>query len=117
MISYLGQLIIGLAFVLASGLDLKGRAKLVQLVVNKKLPYPEYLTYGAIGLKFVGGLGLILNIIAPFCAFLLAGFVIIANVIFNDFWKREGDEREKVFLKFLTYCAVIGGLVYIFGQI
>jgi uncharacterized membrane protein YphA (DoxX/SURF4 family) len=116
MIAYIGQLLIGLVFVIAAVFDYKGRNELLGLMTSKNIPYREYLLPGAIGLKLVCGLALILNILAPLAAFFLAGFTIIANYLFNNFWQCEGKAREAAFFKFLTHSAIIGGLLVILGQ-
>jgi hypothetical protein len=76
---------------------------------------PQYLFVGGIALKVTCGLALLFNIFVPFAAFVLAIFTLIANVIFNDFWRVTGPERKSTFLHFLINIAVIGGLLVLAG--
>jgi uncharacterized membrane protein YphA (DoxX/SURF4 family) len=115
MIAYFGQLLIGLVFVIASIIDFRGRQQLLGLLASKNIQYREFLLPGAIGLKFICGLGLILNIAAPVAAFFLAGFTLIANVLLNDFWKVPAQARDAVLFKFLIYMGLMGGLLVIMG--
>jgi putative oxidoreductase len=112
----IGQALIGVVFLAGAVTDVLGRQTLLQILKTKKLRYEEYLLYGAIGLKVVCGLALIVNIWAPFAAFLLAGFTIIANVLFHPFWAVPPGDRQKEYFAFLIHVAVIGGLLVIVGS-
>ena len=111
-----GQAIIGLVFVLGAVSDILGYSKLLQLLQRKRIPYDQYLLPGAIGLKIVCGLGLMFNVWAPLSAFLLAGFTLIANIIFHPFWMVVPTERQKEYFAFVIHLAVIGGLLVIVGR-
>lgn len=111
-----GQAIIGSVFILGAVSDILGYNMLQQLLQRKGIPYDQYLLPGAIGLKIAGGLALIFNTWAPLAAFLLAGFTMIANVIFHPFWKVAASDRKKEYYAFLLYMAVIGGLMVIVGR-
>lgn len=117
-----GQFIVGLVFVVAVVSDFLDRNILMSTLDNKleillkrKIPQTQFLFYGALVLKAICGLALMFNILASVAAFFLAGFTIIANVIFNNFWTVRSDERKSVFLLFLIHWAVIGGLIVLIG--
>jgi uncharacterized membrane protein YphA (DoxX/SURF4 family) len=115
-IALLGQAMIGLVFLLGSLTDVLEYKSLQQLLQRKNLRYDEYLLPGAIGLKALGGLGLIFNIYAAAAALLLAGFTIIANFIFHPFWMSSPADRKKEYFAFVVYLAVAGGLLVIVGR-
>jgi uncharacterized membrane protein YphA (DoxX/SURF4 family) len=117
-----GQFIIGVVFVVAVVGDIIERNKLISLLstkleslLKKKLPYTHYLFYGAAGLKVVCGLALIFNILVPLAAFLLAALTIIINIVFNNFWALQGEERKTAYGNFIVNWAVIGGLIALIG--
>lgn len=111
-----GQATVGIVFVLASVTDLLDRNALLQLMRAKKLPYEQYLMYGAIALKFICGLALTFNVAAHAAAFLLAGFTLIANIIFHPFWWCAAADRKREYFAFMVHMGLIGGLLVIAGR-
>jgi uncharacterized membrane protein YphA (DoxX/SURF4 family) len=67
------------------------------------------------GLKVFCGLLLMFNILHSLAALLLAGFTIIANVVFNNFWAQQGEDRKHAYCQFLIHWAIIGGLIALIG--
>lgn len=115
-IAIIGQAIIGIVFILGAVTDIMERNALLGLLQRKNLRYENYLLYGAIALKIICGLGLIFNFAAPVAAFFLAGFTLIANVIFHPFWACAPADRKKEYFAFVVHMAVIGGLMVIVGS-
>jgi putative oxidoreductase len=111
-----GQAIIGIVYILGAVSDIIDREVLLQMLQRKRIPYENYLLPGAIGLKIVCGLALIFNILTPVAAFFLAGFTLIANVIFHPFWISPANERKKEYFAFVFNMAIIGGLMVIVGR-
>lgn len=85
LFALVGQATIGIVFMLGAVTDILERKALLQMLLRKNLRYEDYLLYGAITLKIVCGLALIFNVAAHIAAFFLAGFTLIANVIFHPF--------------------------------
>lgn len=112
----IGQAIIGIFFILGAIPDILERDALQQLLQRKRIPYDQYLLPGAIGLKIVCGLMLVFNFWPAVAAFFLAGFTLIANVIFHPFWIVPAPDRKKEYYAFMVYMAVIGGLMVIVGK-
>jgi len=110
-ISYFGQLIIGISFLISGIMDLIDYKPLLALLEKKKIPYHHQLLPAAIALKGIGGLALMFDFLVPLAAFLLAIFILIANVIFHNFWAHTSIERKKELTQFLTYIIVVGGLL------
>lgn len=115
-IALIGQALIGIVFVLASVTDIMDRKALLQLMRTKNLRYEEYLMYGAIALKCICGLALIFNVAAHVAAFFLAGFTLIANIIFHPFWSCAPSDRKREYFAFMVHIAVIGGLMIAVGR-
>lgn len=111
-----GQAMIGIVFLSGIVTDITGRQKLLGLLEAKRIPYAKYLLPGAIGLKIVCSLGLIFNYWVSIAAFFLAGFTLIANVIFHPFWICPANDRKREYFAFMVHMAVIGGLMVIVGK-
>lgn len=88
----------------------------LQLMQRKNIPYPNLLLSGATGLKFFAGLAVIFNIFAVAGALALAGFTLIANIIFHDFWNKKEREFQMELLFFLVNMSIIGGLLLVIMQ-
>jgi putative oxidoreductase len=116
LFALIGQAIIGIVFILGAVTDIMDRNMLLVMLQRKNIPQEKYLLSGAIGLKIVCGLGLIFNIFAPAAAFFLAGFTLIANVIFHPFWSVAPSDRKREYFAFVVHMAVIGGLLVIVGR-
>lgn len=111
-----GQVIIGVVYILGAVSDLIDREALHTLMERKRIPYINYLLPGAIGLKVVCSLLLIFNILPAVGAFFLAGFTLIANVIFHPFWFAAPNDRKREYFAFMVNMAVVGGLLVIVGK-
>ena|SRR3990167_3261590 len=111
----IGQGLIGLVYVIAVVGDLYDREYLLTQLANKKLPYHQYLFVGAVALKTVCGLALLFNFMVSVAAFFLAGFTLIANIIFNNFWAQSGQDRKNAWIQFLIHMAIVGGLIVLVG--
>jgi len=111
VIPYFGQLLIGLVFVSAATLDIVDRDSLITLLEKKHVPFPRLLLPPAIAIKLFGGLALIFNVCVPIAAFFLAAFLLVANVIFHNFWSCPSDVVKREFNAFIMHVAIIGGLL------
>jgi len=110
-----GRTLIGAVFMMATLGDIRDYKMLLSLLDIKKVRYKTLLLPGAIALKFICGTALVLHVFSPLAAFLLAGFTLIANIIFHHFWTLTGVERKKSFTQFLSNLAIVGGLLVLSG--
>lgn len=115
-IALVGQATIGIVFLLGSVTDILDRNALLLMLQRKNLRYEQYLLYGAIALKILCGLALVFNITAHVAAFFLAGFTLIANIIFHPFWSCPPNDRKREYFAFVVNMAVIGGLMVVAGR-
>jgi len=116
MFILIGQIMIGAVFFIAAIGDIFDYKFLLSLLAEKKVPYRKILLPGAILLKMICGLALIFSVLVPLAAFLLAGFTLIANVIFNNFWRLMGAGRKQAYIQFLVHFGIIGGLIILIGR-
>ena len=112
----LGQALIGIVFVAGAVTDILDRKILLQMLQRKNVRYEEFLLPGAIALKIVCGLALVFNMFPSVAAFFLAGFTLIANVIFHPFWSCAPNDRKREYFAFMVHVAVIGGLLAVVGK-
>lgn len=111
-----GQVIVGLVYAQGAVVDIIQRKTLLTMLQKKNLPREEILLYGAIVLKIVCSLGLILNTGAHVAAFVLAVFTLIANIIFHPFWSCPPSDRKREYFIFMTHLAVVAGLLAMAGK-
>jgi len=102
---------IGGIFLLSALLDLKARGELFDLMAKKHVPMPMMCYVGAVTWKIVTSLGLVFNFYAYYAALLLALYIFLANLVFNNFWATPKKHRNFSIAMFLTYLAVCFGLL------
>lgn len=108
---YIGRIVMGLVFLFTCVGDVIDRKAILDLMEKKKIPYREYLFPAGVAFKAVMGLGLLFNIYSGVAAFLLAVFMLIANVLFHNFWALEAEERKIEFSLFLVHMGIVAGLI------
>jgi len=112
----LGRIGMGLAFVLSALIDFRSRRAIFQLMKQKHVPLPWIFFVGAIVWKLATGLLLIVNIFTAAAALLLALYIFLANLVFNNFWKADKDHRDFSTYLFLVYLSASFGLLVIAGM-
>jgi putative oxidoreductase len=69
----------------------------------------------AILIELGGGIALIVGFKARWVALALAGFTLVASLIFHNFWAMTGDAVMTNMLFFYKNVAVIGGMLMVFA--
>src|SRR3990167_680329 len=111
----IGRIGIGLVFLTSVIIDIKCPQQLFALMTIKRVPFQRVFYIAGMSWKALTSLGLIFSIY-PFCAaWLLALYIFIANLVFNNFWNVPAERRDFTFILFTTYLAVIFGLLGIAG--
>ena len=108
------QVLLALYYVIGAIADIQLWQQGLELMTVKKISQPKFLYAAAVALKFIAGIALGLNIFASIAAIFLAAFTLIANCIFNNFWREPaGLKRHFALNRFLCNLAVIGGLLLV----
>lgn len=108
-----GRLLLALMFVLA-GLDKFGNlAGTAGYIASKGLPLPQLLAFATAGLEVAGGLLLIVGFQARQSALALAGFTLLATLLFHDFWSLPADQQMMQQLMFMKNISIVGGLLMV----
>lgn len=110
-----GRLGMGAIFLFSVILDIKSRPQLFELMTVKRVPMPWLFFLGAITWKALTSLGIIFNYYGWLSALLLAVYIFIANVIFNNFWAVPHDQRDFTLVQFLIHLASCFGLIVVAG--
>jgi putative oxidoreductase len=107
----LGRLALVAVFLIAGFAKLTGLAGTTAYVASKGLPAPQVLAVLA-GLAEIGlGLLIAIGFKTRLAALGLAAFVVVATVIFHDFWNMAGDARITNQTQALKNLAIVGGLL------
>lgn len=107
----LARIGIGLTFVILAVLDIKSRDILFRLMRDKKVPQPWIMYIGAICIKLCAGTALILNYHTIWFSVLLIIYILIACVIFCNFWAVPKEQRDFHITLFATHLAICFGLL------
>ena len=110
-----GRVLLAFMFVYAGWGKLTGFAGTVGWVASAHVPMPEVATAVALVVELGGGLMLALGWKARWAALALAGFTLLASILFHDFWNKAGPEMMTNQLFFFKNVAVIGGMLMVFA--
>ena len=111
----IARLLLALMFVLAGLSKFAGLAGTAGYIASKGLPLPMVLAVATAALELLGGLALIVGFQARWAALVLAGFTLVASVIFHNFWAMPADQAFMQQLMFMKNLSVAGGLLLIFA--
>jgi len=79
-------------------------------IVSAGLPYPTLLLIATVVVQLAGGLSVALGIFTRLGALALAGFTVVATVLFHNFWAvADPVERQQQLTTFLEHIAILGG--------
>jgi putative oxidoreductase len=110
----LARLMLALVF-LWSGVDkaLHWSAGLGE-VAAKGLPFASVLLLATVTVQVVGGLSVALGLWTRLGALALAGFTVVATLLFHPFWAAvDPVEHQHQLTTFLEHVAIVGGFVAI----
>jgi len=89
-------------------LNFKNSTKMIE---SRNLPLAPVGLACAIFTKLTFGLAVVFGIYTGFAALMLALYTIFATVLFHDFWKRQGMERNIEIFWVTTNTGLVGGLL------
>lgn len=108
LLTLVGRVLLSAIFILGGYNKLMNPAGTVGYMKSAliPLPSPELLVWGVIALELLGGLAILFGVLSRSAAFLLAGFTLVAAVLFH--WK-AGDQVQHIM--FMKNLAIAGGLL------
>ncbi len=110
-LTLVGRLLMAFLFLPAGISKIGGFAGTVGYIASKGLPLPTAGAAIAILVEVLGGLALIAGFGTRVAALALAGFTLVATVIFHNFWGMPADQVMVQQLMFFKNIAVVGGLL------
>jgi len=110
-LSLVGRILLALMFLLAGISKVGGFAGTSGYIASKGLPMPDVLTALTIAVELGGSLALIAGFYTRWAALILAGFTLVASVIFHNYWDLPAAQQMTQQLMFMKNIAVTGGLL------
>ena len=110
-----GRVLLALMFVWAGYGKITGYAGTAGWMSSSGMPMVGLLLPLAILIELGGGIALIVGFKARWVALALAGFTLVASLIFHNFWAMTGDAVMTNTLFFYKNVAVIGGMLMVFA--
>jgi putative oxidoreductase len=109
------RVLLALMFVLSGFGKLTGLEGTAGYIASKGLPAPMLLAVAAGVVELVAGVLLIVGWQARWAALALAGFTVVASVIFHNYWAMPAEQQMMQQLMFMKNMAVVGGLLVVFA--
>lgn len=108
LLSLVGRVLLSAIFILGGYNKLMNPAGTIGYMKSALIPIPspELMVWGVIALELLGGLAILFGVLSRSAAFLLAGFTLVAAVLFH--WK-PGDQMQHIM--FMKNLAIAGGLM------
>lgn len=110
-IPVLGRLLLGGAFVFAGLRNLGSMPFLTDALRARGVPLASLVLMTGIAIQCVAGLLLILGLYSAFAALALIAFLIVATLIFHNFWDYQGEERVAHLNGVITNTALAGSFL------
>jgi putative oxidoreductase len=111
----IARILLALMFVLAGFGKLTGLEGTAGYIASKGLPAPMLLAVATGVLELVAGVLLIIGWQARWAALALAGFTVVASVLFHNYWAMPAEQQRMQQLMFMKNLAVTGGLLFVFA--
>jgi putative oxidoreductase len=99
---------------IVSGIDkLKRPHKNQQYMESKNLPPSMFLLVGVGLLEMAGGLSILFRFKRRTSASILFSYLIPTTLVFHNFWKSKGEDREMQQVHFMKNLSILGGLAQV----
>jgi len=108
-----GRVLVGVLFLWAGIDKVLGWQGALQEVVAGGLPAPTALLALTVLLQVVGGAAIMTGrLLRPSC-WALAGFTLLATVLYHGFWHAAGAARHAELIPFMEHVCIVGGLLVV----
>lgn len=109
------RLLLAILFISAGVSKFGGLDGTAAYIGSAGLPAPTLLAPLVAGFEVLAGLALVLGWQARWAALALAGFTVVASVLFHAFWAVPAEQAMMQQLMFMKNLAVVGGLLLVYG--
>lgn len=110
-LALVGRILLALMFLLAGVGKIGGFAGTAGYIASVGLPAPQLLAALTLVLEIGAGLALMLGWQTRWAALALAGFTLLASLIFHAYWGVPAEQRMVAQLMFMKNISVLGGLL------
>jgi len=108
-----GRILLGLLFVLSGFAKISGFDGTAGYIASKGLPLPQLVAALTIVVELGGGLALMAGLYTRQAVVALAGFTLLAGVIFHNFWAVPEAEQMAQQINFMKNLAIAGGMLVV----
>jgi len=112
-VALVGRFLLAAMFLMAGYGKIGGFAGTVGYIGSVGLPAPQLLAAAAVVVELVGGALLLVGWKARWAALALAGFTVMASVLFHNYWAMPAAQQMMQQLMFTKNIAVTGGLLMV----
>src|SRR5476651_1848434 len=110
-----GRIFLAVIFILSGFGKITGYDGTAAYMASKGLPMISVLLPLTILTELGGGIALAAGFKARWVALLLAGFTILAALIFHDFWAADAAHKMDQQINFLKNISIAGGMLMVFA--
>jgi len=108
-----GRVLVGVLFLWAGIDKVLGWQGALQEVVAGGLPAPTMMLALTVLLQVAGGAAIMTGrLLRPSC-WALAGFTLLATVLYHGFWHAAGAARHAELIPFMEHVCIVGGLLVV----
>jgi putative oxidoreductase len=108
-----GRVLVGGVFLFAGLRNARNVPLLTGLMAARGVPFARLTLLAGIATEIVGGAALLAGVFVPFAIAALLLFVLLATLMFHNFWSHHGLERANALNAFTANVAITGGLLAI----
>lgn len=109
-----GRILLALIFIMSGFGKITGYDGTAQYMATK-LPMVALLLPLTIATELGGGILLIVGFKARWVGLLLAGFTLLAAIVFHDYWNADAAHRMGQYLNFWKNVTITGGMLMVFA--
>ena len=110
-LSLAGRVLLAIMFLLAGISKIGAFAGTSGYIASKGLPMPDVVAALTIAVEIGGALALILGFCTRWAALVLAGFTLLAALIFHNYWNMPAAQQTMQQIMFMKNIAIVGGLL------
>jgi putative oxidoreductase len=111
----IARLLMALMFLLGGISKFTGLDGTAGYIASVGLPAPQLLAVGAGLVEVIGAVLLIVGWQARWAALALAGFTLLATVLFHNYWAMPAEQQMMQQLMFMKNLSAVGGLLAFFA--
>ena len=110
-----GRILLAVIFIMSGFGKITGYDNTAAMMASKGLPMVGVLLPLTILTELGGGILLAIGYKARWAALALAGFTILAALIFHNFWAVEAAQKMAQQINFMKNVAITGGMLVVFA--